>query len=356
MLEKLEQLKNSPAEPTAFASQLSGRAYKSAVQAQILHAVVLALAAVAGTGIVAAVAFGLLSGPQDSDGEIGITPMPSASQTTKPKSPSASPSNQPSVSPNNGPSSVDLPPSQAPRVRVLPPAQRPANSAAQRYTQDIGSNDQPVVVAESSKPTAEPSKQPSEKPIPTPDSSSKVNPSAKPTITAPTVDPTAKPTTSPTAGTTVGPKVNPGSSTEPTVGPKVTPSPSVQPGEPKPCTEVEHSYQPFIRVGADSNYVVWGLTFLNESKVDCVVNVGFKGSITWKTYTKDGGERGHRGSSNQSTPSNLVVAPGSVSEVFVAKSSNQIPAESMYGFDAKFWVISRPEDENGAPDYTIHMD
>ena len=342
MLEKLEQLKNNPAEPTAFASQLSGRAYKSAVHAQILHAVVLALAAVAGIGIVAAVAFGLLSGPQDSDGEIGITPMPSASQTTKPKSPSASPSTQPSVSPSNEPSSVDLPPSQAPRVRVLPPAQRPANSAAQRYTQGIGSNDQPVVVAESSKPTAEPSKQPSEKPIPTPDSSTKVNPSAEPTITAPTIDPTAKPTTSPTAGTTVGPKV--------------TPSPSVKPSEPKPCTEVEHSYQPFIRVGADSNYVVWGLTFLNESKVDCVVNVGFKGSITWKSYTKDGGERSHSGSSNQSTPSNLVVAPGSVSEVFVAKSSNQIPAESMYGFDAKFWVISRPEDETGAPDYTIHMD
>lgn len=351
MLEKLEQLKNSPAEPTAFASQLSGRAYKSAVQAQILHAVVLALAAVAGIGIVAAVAFGLLSGPQDSDGEIGITPMPSSSQTTKPKSSSASPSTQPSVSPCDDPSSVDLPPSQAPRGRVLPPAQRPANSAAQRYTQDVGSNDQPVVVAEtsrptaeSSRPTAEPSKQPSEKPIPTPDSSTKVTtaPSAEPTITAPTVDPTAKPTTSPTAGTTVGPKV--------------TPSPSVKPGEPKPCTEVEHSYQPFIRVDADSNYVVWGLTFLNESKVDCVVNVGFKGSITWKTYTKDGGERGHSGSSNQSTPSNLVVAPGSVSEVFVAKSSNQMPAESMYGFDAKFWVISRPEDENGAPDYTIHMD
>lgn len=342
MLEKLEQLKNSPAEPTAFASQLSGRAYKSAVQAQILHAVVLALAAVAGIGIVAAVAFGLLSGPQDSDGEIGITPMPSSSQTTKPKSPSTSPSTQPSVSPNNDPSSVDLSPSHAPRGRVLPPAQRPANSAAQSYTQDIGSNDQPVVVAKSSKPTAEPSKQPSEKPIPTPDSSSKVNPSAEPTITAPTVDPTAKPTTSPTAGTTVGPKV--------------TPSPSVKPGEPKPCTEVGHSYQPFIRVDADSNYVVWGLAFLNESKVDCVVNVGFNGSITWKTYTKDGGERGHSGSSNQSTPTNLVVAPGSVSEVFVAKSSSQIPAESMYGFDAKFWVISRPEDETGAPDYTIHMD
>ena len=358
MLEKLEELKNTPAQPSAFTDALAANAYKSATHAHLVHHVVIALSTVSGVGIAAALAFGLVSGQPDSDGDIAITPGPTASRSRS-VTPSATPMPSPSAS------SADAQPSGAEPSASSAPVVRPQDvggSDTQNSSRNSNGSDGPRVAPRNAGelpdaasrvnvPTAAP-EQPS-----TP----AATPSHKP---APSVKPSTEQTPAPSTDKSVTPKPTPTPEPTPTPTPKPTPAPTPVPTpEPKPsvpstpksCSEVDGAFSPFIRDNSETGLVEWGLTFKNNSDVECVIDTNIRAYLKWTRHDPDGDrqishERVWRGVNEKP-----LVAAGGEYEFRADLVFSKIDSAESSNFRAYFWTNSKPDDDRKNPEVTTTL-